>query len=97
MMRHYSLLPVTGASMSSMVFSWRKMAAPSLTMRSATASSTRPSLVRWALRRSTRGLPSQSKTSFMVRRWLRGKGTARRSEKETRGYLSILIVIVKHL
>lgn len=69
-------LPVTGASMSRMVFSWRRMAAPSLTILSATASSTRPSLVRWAFRRSTRGLPSQSNTSFMVRRWLKGKGTA---------------------
>lgn len=45
-------------------------------IRSATASSTRPSLVRWAFRRSTRGFPSQSNTSFRVRRWLRGKGTA---------------------
>lgn len=70
------LIPVTGASMSSIVFSWRRIAAPSLMIRSATASSTRPSLVRWAFRRSTRGFPSQSNTSFNVRRWLRGKGTA---------------------
>lgn len=70
------LIPVTGASMSSIVFSWRSIAAPSLIIRSATASSTRPSLVRWAFRRSTRGFPSQSNTSFNVRRWLRGKGTA---------------------
>lgn len=70
------LIPVTGASMSSMVFSWRRMAAPSLMIRRATASSTRPSLVRCALSRSTRGFPSQSNTSFNVRRWLRGKGTA---------------------
>lgn len=62
--------------MSSMVFSWRRIAAPSLTIRRATASSTRPSLVRWAFRRSTRGFPSQSNTSFNVSRWLRGKGTA---------------------
>ncbi|TNN39370.1 hypothetical protein EYF80_050468 [Liparis tanakae] len=48
------------------------MAAPSLTIRSATASSTRPSLVRWAFRRSTRGFPSQSNTSFNVRRALPG-------------------------
>lgn len=71
-----TLIPVTGASMSSIVFSWRKIAAPSLMIRSATASSTRPSLVRWAFRRSTRGFPSQSNTSFSVSRWLKGKGTA---------------------
>lgn len=69
-------LPVTGASISNMVRSWRRMAAPSSMMRRATASSSRPSLVRWAFSRSTRGRPSASNTSFMVSRWARGKGTA---------------------
>lgn len=80
-------VPVTGASMSSMVFSWRKIEAPSFMIRRATVSSTLPSLVRWAFSRSTLGFPSQSNTSFMVRRWLRGKGTAegRKNRKNISG------------
>lgn len=70
--------PVTGASMSKRFFSERRIAAPSPINRSATLSSTRPSLVRWAFRTSTLGLPSLSNTSFTVSRWLGGNGTAGR-------------------
>ncbi len=68
--------------MSSMVFSCRRMAAPSLMMRRATGSSKRPSLVRWAFSRSTRGFPSQSNTSRMFNLWLSGNGTAAERERE---------------
>lgn len=71
--------PVTGASMSRRFFSERRIAAPSPINRSATLSSTRPSLVRWAFRTSTLGFPSLSNTSFTVSRWLGGNGTAGRT------------------
>lgn len=80
--------PVTGASMSRRFFSERRIAAPSPINRSATLSSTRPSLVRWAFNTSTFGLPSLSNTSLTVSRWLGGNGTARSKE---RGIISILV------
>ena len=72
--------PVTGASMSSRFFSARKIAPPSPMSLRATASSTRPSLVRWAFSTSTLGFPSLSNTSLAVSRWLGGNGTAAKNE-----------------
>lgn len=64
-----------GASTSIMVFSCRRMAAPSLMIFRAASSSRRPSFTRWLLRTSRRGLPS-SNTSFSVSRCVGGNGTA---------------------
>lgn len=66
--------PVMGASTSSMHFSWRRMAAPSLMIFRAASSSRRPSLTRWAFRISTLGLPSTYR-SLTVRRVPGGYGT----------------------
>lgn len=69
-------VPVIGASTSIMVFSLRRMAAPSLIILSAISSSTRPSFTKWFFRTSTLGIPSMSNTSSDVKRCVGGKGTA---------------------
>ena len=62
--------------MSIMVFSWRSRAAPSLMMRSAAASSIRPSKMKCCLRTSGRGLPVfVSNTSATDNLRLGGNGT----------------------
>lgn len=77
--------PVMGASTSSMHFSWRRMAAPSLMILSAASSSSRPSFTRWALRTSTLGLPSTYK-SLTNSRVLGGCGTAAEKGQVTNGH-----------
>lgn len=76
----YLYLPVTGASISSKFFSWRRIEAPSVIILKATLSSSLPSFIRCAFRISTRGFPSLSNTSFAVSRWLGGNGTAARTK-----------------
>lgn len=71
----YQYLPVTGASISIIVFSCRKSAAPSFIILRATSSVTLPSNMKCCLKTSGRGLPLESNTSLMVSLWLGGNGT----------------------
>lgn len=74
--------PVTGASMSIIVFSCRRRAAPSLMMRRAAASSMRPSRTKCCLRTSGRGLPVlASNTSATDNLRLGGNGTPKKEKK----------------
>lgn len=69
--------PVTGASISIMVFSERRRAAPSLTIRRAAASSILPSRIKCCLRTSGRGRSVRgSNTSATVNLCDGGKGTS---------------------
>ncbi len=75
--------PVTGASMSIIVFSWRSRAAPSLMMRRAAASSIRPSKMKCCLSTSGRGLPVfVSNTSATDNLRLGGNGTPIQRQQE---------------
>ena len=76
MPRGSTILPVTGASMSSMVLSCRNNAAPSLIIRRATSSVTRPSRMKCCLSMSGFGFAFVSNTSWIVSLWLGGNGTA---------------------
>lgn len=78
-----------GASTSIMVFSCRRMAAPSLMIFSAASSSRRPSFTRWLFRTSRRGLPS-SNTSFSVSLCVGGKGTAAKGRGDVRKTAQIM-------
>ena len=84
MVIYQSRLPVTGASMSIMVFSCRRSAAPSLMIRNATSSVTRPSRMKCCFRTSGLGLPLASKASLIVTLWLGGNGTAESKKENTR-------------
>ncbi|CAB0001016.1 unnamed protein product [Nesidiocoris tenuis] len=76
-------IPVTGASMSIIVFSDLRRVAPSLMMRSAAASSIRPSAMKCCLRTSGRGRPPLlSNTSEAVSLCDGGKGTSEKEERE---------------
>lgn len=82
-------LPVTGASISIIVFSDLSRAAPSCMIRKAAASSIRPSSIKCCLSTSDWGLPVRaSNTSATVNLWLGGKGTpgfwGKREEKKQR-------------
>lgn len=69
-------VPVTGASISIIVFSDLSRAAPSCMIRKAAASSIRPSSIKCCLSTSDWGLPVRaSNTSAAVNLWLGGKGT----------------------
>lgn len=69
-------VPVTGASISIIVFSDLSRAAPSCMIRKAAASSIRPSSIKCCLSTSDWGLPVRaSNTSATVNLWLGGKGT----------------------
>lgn len=69
--------PVTGASISIIVFSERRRAAPSLTIRRAAASSILPSRIKCCLRTSGRGRSVRgSNTSATVNLCDGGKGTS---------------------
>ena len=61
-------LPVTGASMSIIVFSCLNKAAPSFIILRAVSSVTRPSRIKCCLRTSGLGFPLESNTSLMLRR-----------------------------
>jgi len=77
-MRCYDL-PVTGASMSIIVFSDRSNVAPSLIIRRAAASSIRPSSMKCCFRTSGRGFAVRvSNTSVVVSLWLGGNGTPKK-------------------
>ena len=89
MVFYQSCLPVTGASMSIMVFSCRRSAAPSLMIRNATSSVTRPSRMKCCFRTSGLGLPLASKASLIVTLWLGGNGTAESEKENTRRTRSV--------
>ena len=76
-------LPVTGASMSIIVFSDLSRAAPSLMILSAAFSSSRPSRMKCCLRTSGLGLlVRESNTSAIVILFAGGNGTAERNNNE---------------
>lgn len=73
--RRYTV-PVTGASISIIVFSDLSRVAPSCMIRKAADSSIRPSSIKCCLSTSDWGLPVRaSNTSATVNLWLGGKGT----------------------
>ena len=75
-------LPVTGASMSIIVFSDLRRAAPSLMILSAAFSSSRPSRMKCCLRTSGLGLlVRESNTSAIVILFAGGNGTAERNNE----------------
>jgi hypothetical protein len=83
----YYDLPVTGASMSIIVFSDRSNVAPSLIIRRAAASSIRPSSMKCCFRTSGRGFAVRvSNTSVVVSLWLGGNGTPK-NKTETFAHL----------
>lgn len=69
------LLPVTGASMSIIVFSCRNNAAPSFMSFNATPSSSLPSSIKCCFITSIFGLPLESNISDVLSLWAGGKGT----------------------
>lgn len=76
-------LPVTGASISIIVLSERRRAAPSLTIRSAADSSILPSRIKCCLSTSGRGRPVRvSKTSAIVSLRDGGNGTPVKNKRE---------------
>lgn len=77
------ILPVIGASTSTMVFSCRNNLAPSSMIFNATSSVTRPSAMKCVLRTSTRGLPRESNTSYALKRTFGGHGMSRTRKKAT--------------
>lgn len=93
------ILPVIGASTSTMVFSCRNNFAPSSMIFNATSSVTRPSAMKCALRTSTRGLPRESNTSYALKRTCGGHGMSRskindRQTKEMQ-WMEILLFITR--
>jgi len=73
--KYYEKLPVNGASISIIVFSWRMIAAPSFIIRKATSSETRPSAMKCSFNISGLGLPLASKTSLIDSLLVGGNGT----------------------
>lgn len=86
--------PVTGASMSIIVFSLRSSVAPSWMMRTAAASSMRPSSMKCCLRTSGKGLPlpRRSNTSATVSLWLGGNRTPAGKGQTDGGWNGLVVV-----